>query len=85
MFSTIAEIILWLYPLIDTGIQIWNAVEVNNMTLPPPEVCREICPPDAEYVWECSIGNPEVEITYDEYKVQNDLKLKCLQGTRNLK
>merc|ERR1712018_781488 len=52
------------------------------MTLPPPEVCKDICPPAAQYTWECSIENPEVEITYDEYKLQNNLKLKCLQSFR---
>ena len=34
MFSTIAEIIFRLLPLIDTGIQIWNGIEINNITLP---------------------------------------------------
>ena len=77
--------------LLDTGIQIWNAVEVNNMTLPAPEVCKDICPPDAQFTWQCSgiEDNEYIEIEneydYDEYKSQQDFKLKCLQSNISIK
>ena len=67
--------------LLDTGIQIWNAVEVNNMTLPTvdPYTCKALCPPNAQYIWDCY---DEYDYEYEEknYTDLNELKLKCFQS-----